>query len=76
MKPAKKLSIPSLAERIESLEDEVDNALDHLAETHRPSNVPAPVLRRMWEAKAGGNLFHAYLIAVKETGHDKIPTRQ
>jgi hypothetical protein len=30
--------------------------------------IPAPVLRRMWEAKAGGNLVHAYLVAVKEVG--------
>ena len=77
MKPAKKLSIPTLAERIEALEDEVDDALDRLSEQTRPSNVPAGVMRRMWEAKAAGNIFYAYLIAVKETGHDKvIPTRQ
>ena len=68
MKAAKKLSIPTLAERIEALEEEIDGALDHLAETHRPPNVPAGVMRRMWEAKAAGNVFYAYLIAVKELG--------
>jgi hypothetical protein len=66
MKPARKLSIPTLAERIEALEDEVDLALDNLAEQTRPPNVPAGAMRRMWEAKAAGNLFHAYLVAVKE----------
>ena len=76
MKSAKKLSIPTLAERIEALEEEVDDALDRLAEQTRPPNVPSGVMRRMWEAKAAGNIFYAYLIAVKETGHDKIPTRQ
>jgi len=68
MKAAKKLAILTLAERIEALEEEIDGALDHLSETHRPANVPAPVLRRMWEAKAAGNIFYAYLIAVKELG--------
>ena len=68
MKPAKKLSIPTLAERIEALEDEVDQALDDLAQQTRPQNVPAGVMRRMWEAKAAGNLFHGYLIAAKEQG--------
>ena len=69
MKAAKKpLSVPTLSERINALEEEVDAALDHLAETHRPHNVPAPVLRRMWEAKAAGNIFYSYLIAVKELG--------
>jgi hypothetical protein len=66
MKSAKKLSIPTLAERIEALEDEVDQALDDLAEQTRPPNVPAGAMRRMWEAKAAGNLFHAYLVAIKE----------
>jgi len=68
MKAAKKLAIPTLAERIEALEEEVDDALDRLAEQRRPSNVPAGVMRRMWEAKAAGNIFYAYLIAVKEQG--------
>jgi hypothetical protein len=66
MKSAKKLSIPTLAERIEALENEVDQALDDLAEQTRPPNVPAGAMRRMWEAKAAGNLFHAYLVAIKE----------
>jgi hypothetical protein len=67
MKPAtKKLSIPTLAERIEAMEDEVDQALDALAEQTRPPSVPAGVMRRMWQAKAAGNIFHAYLVAIKE----------
>jgi hypothetical protein len=53
---AKKLSIPTLAERVEALKEEVDAELDRLADLHRPSNVPAPWLRLNWMAKAGGNL--------------------
>jgi len=71
MAAAKKLSIPTLAERIEALEEEVDEALDALAEERRPKGegraLPADSVRRMWEAKAAGNLFHAWLIACKET---------
>jgi hypothetical protein len=64
----RKYVAPTLAERVEALETEVDAELDKIAEKHRPSNVPATTLRRMWEAKAAGNLFQAYLVAVKELG--------
>jgi hypothetical protein len=40
-----------------------------LAELHRPKGVgavPAQAIRRMWEARAGGNVFEAYLLAAKE----------
>jgi hypothetical protein len=68
MKTAKKYKAPTLAERIETLEKEIDSELDRVAEAHRPPTVPATTLRRMWEAKAAGNLFHAYLVAVRELG--------
>jgi hypothetical protein len=50
---------------VEALKEEVDAELDRLADLHRPSNVPAPWLRLNWMAKAGGNMFEAYLMAVK-----------
>ena len=59
--------VPSLAERITALEEEVDQELDRLAEEVRPKDehaaIPAGTIRRMWEARAAGNLFHAYLVA-------------
>ncbi|PWT79340.1 MAG: hypothetical protein C5B58_13665 [Acidobacteria bacterium] len=62
--------IPSLAQRIEALKEEVEEALSALAEEHRPKRedgaVPAGVIRQLWMARAGGNVFEAYLIAVKE----------
>ena len=61
-----KLSVPSLADRIEALREEVSDALSALAELHRPSSVPGPWLRQNWVAKAAGNVFEAYLLAVKE----------
>ena len=58
---------PSLAERVEALEKEIDAELDRMAEEVRPKDehaaVPAGTIRRMWEARAAGNLFHAYLVA-------------
>jgi len=64
----KKLSIPTLVERVEALKEEVSDALTALADLHRPSNVPGPWLRQNWIAKAGGNVFEAYLVAMKEIG--------
>ena len=64
----RKLSIPSLSERIEALKEEADAALAHLAEIHRPKGVgavPAQTIRWMWENKAR-NVFDAYLIASRE----------
>jgi len=68
---AKKASpIPSLAERVEALKEEVEEALNALAEERRPKGegraVPAGAMRQLWMAKAGGNMFEAYLIAVKQ----------
>jgi hypothetical protein len=66
----KKHSIPTLEERIIAMEEEIDEALDALAEERRPkgegSAIPGGALRRMWEAKAAGNIFYAWLIACKE----------
>lgn len=60
---------PSLAERVEALEKEIDAELNRMAEEVRPKSehaaIPAGTIRRMWEARATGvNLFHAYLVAV------------
>lgn len=66
MKAVQKRKIPTLAERIAALKEESDEALDKLAEEMRPPNVPGPALRQMWMAKAGGNVFDAYLIASRE----------
>jgi hypothetical protein len=61
----------TLEERIIAMEEEIDAALDRLAEARRNkeegSAVPGGAIRRMWEAKAAGNLFHAYLVAMKES---------
>ena len=65
---AKKYVAPTLGERVEAREKEIDAELDRIAEAHRPENVPAGALRRMWEAKAAGNIFSAYLVAAKELG--------
>jgi hypothetical protein len=69
MKAAAKANL-TLEERIVAMEEEIDEALDRLAEERRNkdegSAVPGGAIRRMWEAKAAGNLFHAYLIAMQE----------
>jgi len=56
-----------LEERIEALEKEIDAELDRMAEEVRPKDergaIPAGTIRRMWLARAAGNLFHAYLVA-------------
>jgi len=62
--------IPTLAERIEALKEEVEEALSALAEERRPKGegraVPAGFMRQNWMARTGGNVFKAYLIAIKE----------
>jgi len=58
--------IPSLAERISALKEEVESELDRLSEANRPSTVPGPWVKQNLMAKAGGNAFEAYLLAVKE----------
>jgi hypothetical protein len=65
---AKKVPPPirSLADRITALKEEVEDELSRLAEEKRPAGVPGPWLRQNWMARAGGNPFEAYLVAVKE----------
>lgn len=58
--------VPTLAERIGALKEEIEAELDRLAEERRPPSVPGPWMRQNWMAKAGGNVFEAYLIAVRE----------
>jgi len=67
MKSAKKAApIPTLAERIEALKEEVEEALTALSEERRPASVPGPWIRQNWMARGGGNVFEAYLAAIKE----------
>jgi hypothetical protein len=58
--------IPTLAERVEALKEEVEAELDRLAELHRPPSIPGPWIRQNWMGKGGGNVFEAYLAAVRE----------
>jgi len=66
-KNTRKSEKSSLVERIEAMEREIDAELNRMAEEVRPKSehaaVPAGTIRRMWEARAAGNLFHAYLVA-------------
>jgi len=62
----KKVSAPSLVDRIEELEAEVETALDALAEERRPEGIPIGWIRQsMDNAAFGKNPFRAYIIAVK-----------
>lgn len=62
----KKVSIPTLKERCEGLLEELDAEIDRLAEEKRTPGVPAPVMRRLWEARAlGVCLIHTYFEAIK-----------
>jgi hypothetical protein len=62
----RKPSIPTLAERIEALREEVSAELDRLAEERRPPSIPGPWMRTNWMARGGGNVFEAYLAATKD----------
>jgi hypothetical protein len=57
----------TLEDRVIAIERECDAELDRMAEEVRPKDehaaIPAATIRRMWEARAAGNLFHALLIA-------------
>ena len=70
MKPAKKLSIPTLADRVEALMEELEEALEALAEERRPKGehgMPRPLMRRMLNAKGFGDcLCRSYRAALKE----------
>ena len=51
----------TLADRIKAVQEEAEAELDRLSEAMRPSNIPAPSLRQMWLARAGGDVLEAYL---------------
>jgi hypothetical protein len=59
-------SLPTLAERIVALREEVEAELDRLSELNRPPSIPGPWIRQNWMGKGGGNVFEAYLAAVRE----------
>ena len=77
MKPAKRLSIPTLLDRVEALQQELEDALDALAAEQRAATakgasegaVPPPIgtFRRMLDAKGYGDcLCRSYRAALKE----------
>jgi hypothetical protein len=68
MKPAakKKVSLPTLEERVEALMDELEDALEALAAERRPEGVPQGVIRRLINAKGFGDcLCRSYLAATE-----------
>jgi hypothetical protein len=66
MKPAKKVSVPTLEERVEALMDELEDALEALAAERRPEGVPQGVIRRLMNAKGFGDcLCRSYLAATE-----------
>ena len=77
MNPAKKLPVPTLAERVETLREELEDALNQLAEERRAAAakgcgegaVPPPIgtFRRFLDAKGHGDcVCRSYLSAIKE----------
>jgi len=70
----RKFSVPSLEERCHALMDELEDALEQLAELRRPKGegraMPQPLMRRMLDAKGFGDcLCKSYLAATKEEQH-------
>ena len=74
---AKKLTIPTLVERVEALTEELEDALDALAEEQRAATAkgasegaiapPIGTFRRMLDAKGYGDcLCRSYRAALKE----------
>jgi hypothetical protein len=67
----KPVSIPTLQVRVEALIEELEEALDALAEARRPKGehgIPQPLIRRMMNAKGFGDcLCRSYLAAIKES---------
>jgi len=64
------LSDEELAELIEKVREEADKRLDCFAEAQRPKGesgaIPASTFRQIsWTARAGGNVFEAYLLATQ-----------
>jgi hypothetical protein len=63
----KKVSIPTLEERVECLMAELEDALEALAAERRPEGMPQGVIRRMMNARGFGDcLCRSYLAAMKE----------
>jgi hypothetical protein len=52
MKAQKKVSVPSLQERVEALLEELDAAIDELCEAQRPEGVPIGWIRQNFMVKA------------------------
>jgi hypothetical protein len=67
----KAVSIPTLQARVEALMEELEEALDALAEARRPKGehgIPQPLIRRMLNARGFGDcLCRSYLAAIKES---------
>ena len=63
------LSDEEMASIIETIRAEADQRLDKFAEAQRPKSVgaiPASTFRQIsWTAKAGGNVFEAFLLATQ-----------
>jgi len=57
--------IPTFAERIEALREDVEDEVNRRAEEKRPPSVPAGWMRQHWMARTG-NIFDAYLESLKE----------
>jgi hypothetical protein len=72
---AKKLSIPTLAERVRALEEEVNDALDRLADQTRPSSVPAGVMRRMWRQRPPAISFAHILLPRRGRADEQVRPR-
>jgi hypothetical protein len=78
MNAAKKVSIPTLVERVEALREELEEALDALAAAQKAhvekcgpegggGAMPQSTLRRLIDAKGFGDcLCRSYLVAMKE----------
>ena len=62
----RKLSAPTLEERVIALMSELDQALDQLAEARRPASVPLGSVRMMIDSKALCHcMCRAYLTEIK-----------
>ena len=69
--PTLEREIAELVADAEAMRERADELLDLYAEKHRPPNVPAPMIKRMWETKS---LTHDPILALeyalKETGNN------
>jgi hypothetical protein len=66
----RKVSIPTLEDRVNALLEELEDALDELAQQQRPKSEHAPpvgIIRRMLNARGFGDCpCRSYLQAIKE----------